>query len=85
MMDDILTITSLEPKKVVTKLNYEALRAHTETGHHNVSGWDVRKSQESCTVHVPAPQVDKREEEKTRKREKETERQRDKKTKPQRD
>ena len=30
---------------------------HTETGHHNVSRWKVRKSQESCTVSVSAPKI----------------------------
>ena len=55
--------------KAVTKLNYETLRAHTETGHHNVSGWDVRKSQESCPVPVSVPHVNK----KTKRRQKEDE------------
>ena len=43
-MDDTLRIVSLEPWKRSQKLNDEKLKAHTETGHDNVSGWDVRKS-----------------------------------------
>ena len=47
----------LDPKRAATKLNYEALRAHTETGHHNVSEWDVKKTQELRTMPVLVPQV----------------------------
>ena len=36
MMDDSLTIVSLEPMKMVTKLNRGSLRAQGKSGHHNV-------------------------------------------------
>ena len=35
-MDDTLTILSLEPMRMVTKLNRKSLRALEKSGHHNV-------------------------------------------------
>ena len=35
-MDDTLTILSLEPMRMVTKLNRKSLRALGKSGHHNV-------------------------------------------------
>ena len=54
-MDDTRLIFFTGPMTAVTKLNDQTMRAHTETGHHNVSGWDVRTPQKSCTM--PVPQV----------------------------
>ena len=38
MMDDTLTTVSLEPKKMVTKLNRKSPRAPKKSGRHNVPG-----------------------------------------------
>ena len=45
----------------VTQKKSKSLRAHHKTGHLNVSGWNVRKSQASCTVPVSVPQANKKE------------------------
>ena len=45
--------------EAVTQIQRKSLIGHT-TGHHNVFGWDVRKSQESCTVPVSVPPVNTR-------------------------
>ena len=55
-MDDILIIVLLEPRKWSTDQSQVAESTH-KTGHHNVPGRDVRKSQESCTVPVSVPSV----------------------------
>ena len=59
MVDGTLIIVSLA-MEAVTQINRKSLRAH-KTGHHNVSRSNVRVSQESCTVPVSAPPVNKRE------------------------
>ena len=78
MMDDTLIIVSLEPWKRLTQNQSQVAETTHRTGHHNVSGWDVRKSRESCTVPVSVPQVNKRERETEREREKERKRDREK-------
>ena len=43
-MDDTLTILSLEPMRMVTKLNRKSLRAQEKSGHHNVPGGEQEVS-----------------------------------------
>ena len=49
--------------EVVTRINRKSLGAHTKLDTTIVSGWDVRKSQESCTVPASVPQVNKKKKE----------------------
>ena len=48
MMDDTLTILSLGPMKMVTKLSRKSSRALEKSGHHYVHGW---KQEVSGVVH----------------------------------
>ena len=54
--------------EAVTQINRKSLRAQ-KTGHHKKSRMDVRKSQESCTVPVSVPPVNKDERERSQRRE----------------
>ena len=50
--------------EAVTQINRKSLRAHTKLDTAMCPGRDVRKSQESSTVPVSVPPVNKRKEEK---------------------
>ena len=52
VMDDTLTIVSLEPMTMVTELNRKSLRALEKSGHHTMCREGIRKSQASSTVPV---------------------------------